>query len=276
MEMGNIQNVVSEYLSLLDLVYDVAQSIKGTKPTDYKMPDCQQLATKLFFHAATIYYLRQGTKAPVPKALVRGSSFLDFASTAILTRAILETYLTLYEVFFEPISDDEKEFRYQLWLLSGFVIREKYIPSDPLMQVKVIQSKQDIQNMRNRISVTKYFKSLSRKKQKDVLKGKRMQRNWEDVAKAAGFGEISIKQMYGYFSGFSHSDGLSCTQIVTATTKQDQLIYIDTQMRIILMVMSKMILNYCEYFSESKKACDSKPESFQTAIVWSEIAKRIP
>jgi hypothetical protein len=276
MEASMNQSIVSDYLQILDLVFDAAQSIKGKISIDYRMPDCQQLATKLYFHAATVYHLRQGTKAPVPIDIKDGSSFFDFASVAVLTRAIIDAYFTLFEVFFAPISDDEKEFRYQLWLLSGFVIREKYLPKDPSMQDRIERSKLDIQNMRNRISSTQYFKTLSTKQQKYVLKGKRIPRNWEKVAQSAGFGENSIKQMFSYYSGYTHSDGLSGTQIITADTRESQSDHIEYSMRIIMMIMSKMILNYCSLFPESQKACELKLSSYEKVIVWSEIAKRIP
>src|SRR5260221_10792360 len=140
-----------QYLQLLDLTYEVAQSLKGKKSPDPRLPDCQQLAVKLFFHAATVYQLREeSTKAPVPYSL-NGSSFYDFPSIAVLTRAILETYLTLFEIFFEPSTEDEFEFNHALWLLSGFVIRENFDPSDPTLQEQITKAQKEIQEMRNRL-----------------------------------------------------------------------------------------------------------------------------
>jgi hypothetical protein len=57
---------IDKYLQLLDLAYQVIESLAGKTSTDLRLPDCHKLAIKLFFHAASTYWLQQGTKAPVP------------------------------------------------------------------------------------------------------------------------------------------------------------------------------------------------------------------
>jgi hypothetical protein len=264
-----------EYLDLLDLAYDVAQAIKGRKTADRRLPACQQLATKLYMHAASIYWLSQGTRAPVPRALSTGTDFCDFPSIAVLTRAILETYLNLYEVFFEPVSEDEREFRYQIWLLSGFAVREMHRPSDPVSASQVAQSRAENQEIRRKLSHTGKFKRSSKKAQESLLKGKRPRRNWTVVAKAAGFGEKTIRLMYAYYSGYAHADGLAGAQIVAANTRAQQIEFTELHMRTTMMVLSKMILDYRGAFRESKRACDAKPNAFSRAEIWVAVAERL-
>lgn len=265
-----------EFLTLLDLTYDVAQALKGKKPADPRLLDCEQLAIKLFMHSASIYWLSQGTRAPVPTALPSGTDFCDFPSVAVLTRAVLETYLNLFEVFFEPITDDEREFRYQIWLLSGFAVREMHVPTDPSLAQRVARSQSDIQDIRSKLSATPRFQRSSEKTQRRLLKGKRPPRKWTVVAEAAGFGEKTIRMMYAYYSGYVHADGLSGAQIVSAPTQEEQLGFIDLHMQTTMMVLSKMIIDYSKKFPESKLACEAKPDAFFRAEVWAEIASRLP
>ena len=202
-----------EYLQLLDLTYEVVQSLKGKVVKDYRWTDCQQLATKIFFHATTVYWLREeGTKAPVPYS-AQGTSFYDFASSAVLTRVTLETYLVMYGVFFEPETEDEFEFNHAYWLLSGFILREGYDPLDPNLKRKMADAQIEIQDMKRRIQNTNKFKTLKSGEQKNVLRG-RWKRSWKNLAKAAGFGEETIQRLQKYLSGFVHADGLSGTQIM--------------------------------------------------------------
>ena len=264
-----------EFLTLLDLTYDVAQALKGKKTTDPRLPACQQLATKLFMHAASIYTLSRGTRAPVPEALATGTDFYDFPSVAVLTRAVLETYLNQFEVFFEAISDDEREYRYQIWLLSGFAVREMHVPTDPSLATQVARSQSDIQQIRAKLSATRRFRLSSKKTQERLLRGKRPHREWSVVAKSAGFGEKTIRMMYAYYSGYAHADGLSGAQIVSAPTREQQLGFIDLHMHTTMMVLSKMILDYAKAFPESKFACDAKPRAFLRAQVWAEVASRL-
>jgi hypothetical protein len=135
------------YLQLLELTFRAAQSLAGVSSPQLGLSDCNQLSANLFLHAATIYWLSQGTKAPAPEP--DGASFYDFASTGVLTRATLETYLIMFEVFFEPTTDDEREFRHALWLLSGFGIREKGAPAVAIDGDCVAQSQREIDEMRS-------------------------------------------------------------------------------------------------------------------------------
>lgn len=259
-----------QYLQVLDLAYQVAQSLKGKPSADPRLPDCQQLAAKLFFHAATIYWLRQGTKAPLLSS-EEGAFFYDFPSVTVLTRAALETFLTLFEVFLEPTTEDEAEFNHALWQLSGFVIREDFIPSDPRLQERVPNLQKEIQEMRTRLQKTTKFRSLKPGEQRDVLKGKR-KRDWPSVAEAAGFGEQTIRRWYSYYSGYVHADGLSGAQIVSVQTAQDQIEFIEMHMLTVIVVLSKMILGYAKKFPEARAVCDNNPNTFYLAEIFSRAA----
>ena len=79
-----------------------------------------------------------------------------------------------------------------------------------------------------------------------------------------------------YYSGYVHADGLSGVQIVDAKTARDQIGYIETHMTTVMMVMSKLIIEYANKFSEARAICDKNPAAFYRAQVWSGVASRIP
>jgi hypothetical protein len=265
---------INQYLKLLDLTYQVTQSLKGKPSSDPRWFDCQQLAAKLFFHAATVYDLRFGTKVPLLSSM-NGADFYDFASVAVITRAALETYLTLFEVFFEPATDDEFEFSHALWKLSGFVVRENYIPADPELQSQFTNAQQEIQDMRNRLQKTAKFASMACHQQKEVLKGKR-KRARKSVANAAGFGQQTIEGMYAYYSGYVHADGLSGAQIEIAKTAHEQIEHIEFHMKTVMVVMSKMIVGYAKKFPEAKAACNTNMDTFYIAETLAQAVSRMP
>lgn len=271
----NVQSPPEEqYLRILDLTYEVAQSLQGTTAERPGLPNCQQLTTKLFFHAASIYWLKQGTKAPVPYS-TGGASFCDFASVAVLTRAAFETYLTLFEVFFEPTTEDEFEFRHTLWQLSGFVVREGIVPNDPTLGPRYAEAQTEVQDLRRRIERTATYRSLKTSQQKDVRRGRTL-RNWRDVARAAGFGERTVEKMYAYYSSYVHADGLSGTQIASARTRQEQEDLACGCMDLVVVAMSKAIVGYAQMFAEARDVCSKNVDAFQLAQVWSEAAAHLP
>jgi len=263
------------YLRLLDLCYEVAQSLRATQASMPHMPDCQQLALKLFMHAASIHWLAQGTHAPVPESVVGGAYFYDFPSVAVLTRVALDTYLTLFEVFFEPETRDEFEFNHALWQLSGFVVREGVVPSDPGLRDWVAGSEREIEEMRSRLCATQKYASLSSGEKKAVLRGRRG-RDWSAVARAAGFAEQTIRRMYAYYSGYVHADGLAGAQIMQAATREEQSRFIEGDMRLVMSMLAKTILGYEAKFQEARRICEGRPADHTLAQVWSEVARRLP
>ena len=181
----------------------------------------------------------------------------------------------MFEVFFEPVTEDDFEFNHALWLLSGFVIRGKLTSSDPTIQSKVTNAKKEIQEMRTRLQKTKKYQSLESEEKKKVRRGIGI-RNWKSVAKSAGFGEKYIQLIYAYLSGYVHADGLSSTQIATAQSKQVQIGFIERQMRTIMIVLAKMIINYAKKFPEAKAVCDKNPDIYYQAEILAGAASRLP
>jgi len=257
------------YLQLLDLMYHVANSLKGIRAPNHRIRDCNLLGLKLFYHATTVYWLRQGTQAPVP--IPDGSLFYDFGSVAVIARAALETYLTMFELFFEAITGDELEFRHAYWQLSGFVVREDYT-LDSIHQSRVAQSKREIQEMRCRIKRTATYASLTPRLKRRCLAGKMPGTHIKKRLEAAGLPPQLTGTLYRYLSGYTHSDGLSGVQLMQAKTKEDQLRFIDTNMDMLMMTMAKMILEYKRLFPSAQAWCLEKPEASLLAEAWSDIA----
>lgn len=271
MEEDNLYSI-EEYLQVLNLTYEVAQSLKGKPTEDPRLPDCQQLAAKLFFHCASAYWLSLGTNTPVPES-ADGANFFDFASITVIARAVLETYLTMFEVFIDPV-DDEFEFRHALWQLSGFIVREGISPTDPSLEDAAIKAGQDIEHLRDRIRSTQAFEALTTRQKRNALKGRRS-RDWGQVALAAGFGIQFIRRIYSYYSGYVHADGLSGVQIISAISAGEQKFHIRIDLFTILLCMSKMILDYANKFEEAEEITRQNPQLLERIYVWTEAIRRL-
>jgi hypothetical protein len=226
-----------------------------------------QLAAKLFFHSATLYWLRQGTKAPVPQP--EGANFYDFQSAAIIARATLETYLTMFEVFLEDIVDDEREFRHAVWLLAGFVIRENADLQDAATVERRAESQRQIDELRTRIQNTPAFASLTVRQQNAALRGDRRPGAFRARLRRAGFAPQTVRTIHQYLSAFVHSDGLAGAQILWATSAGQQIEFIESQMRIVMVVMAKMIGGYGRVFPSAEAQCLAAPQAAYLADVYS-------
>jgi hypothetical protein len=262
-----------EYLGILELQFEVAQALKGKPSSDSRWPDAQHLALKLFAHGASAHWLFQGTNAPVPRSTV-GAAFTDFGSIAVIARAALETYLTLFEVFVSPSTEDEFEFQYSLWHLAGQVVLEDLEPSDESLVENYLGAQADIAELRERIQATDVFAGLTQRQQEQVLQGRR-RRNWSEIAASAGIGLGFIKRIYSYYSGFVHSDALTSSQLFTAQTREDQRGHAELHLLTIMFALSKFILDYVDLFEEAAQVLPRFPEAHSKAQVWSEVLSRL-
>lgn len=262
-----------EYLDLLELEYEVAQTLNGKIFADGRLPDAQYLALKLFAHGASAHWLFQGTKAVVPTS-TGGASFTDFASIAVISRAALETYLTFFEVFVSPSNEDEFEFQYCLWHLAGQVILEDFEPTDKSLLKNFEGAQADIAELRARLSATKTFSQLTVKQKDRVLKGWRS-RDWKEIASSAGFGLGFIRRIYSYYSGFVHADALTAGQLFSAQTREDQIFHSELHLITIMIALSKFILQYTDLFKEASSVLSKYPVPHSKAKAWSEAVSRL-
>lgn len=256
-----------EYLDILELCFEAANSLEGVLSRDGRLPDCQGLALKIFAHAASAYWLGEGTKSPVPLSK-GGASFTDFASVAVIARSALETLLTLSEVFFAPQTDDEFEFNYCLWHLAGRIVQEGTVPIDSSLHDDYKVAQEQIAQLRDRLQATDKYATLTARQKQAVLAGVRS-RSLRDSAIAAGLGPDFIRRMYRYYSSYVHADGLSSDQLITATTLKDQRFHLKIHLLTIMLVMSKMILGYEAKFPEAAATCARFPRAHERAKYWS-------
>lgn len=82
------------------------------------------LLLKYSFHSATLVKLIYGTEVSSLNNEIK--TFQDIPSIRIILRAIIENYLTLKYLFFDPQDNSIGEFRYYLYELSGFNSRQKF------------------------------------------------------------------------------------------------------------------------------------------------------
>jgi len=175
----------------------------------------------------------------------------------------------MFEVFFEDIADDEREFRHAVWQLSGFVIREGTIFQDLVTGDRRAESQREIDKMRTRIRNTAFFVSLTAGQQKAALRGDRQPGAFSGRLRRAGFAPETVHTIRRYLSGFVHSDGLAGAQIIQANSAAQQIAFIESCMRMMMVVISKMILEYKKAFTSAEAWYLAKPQAAHLADVYS-------
>ena len=252
--MTDIQN---EYLEMMDILIQCGESLRG-KPVSDAMSwqaDTQPIATKLFFHLGSLYSLQKGTilsaMAGVP------INYVDFPSIATLARAAFETFLAFHFIFVQPITNEEKHFRYTVWNLGGLKDRQRFMVTTQEGRNQLQQEKLQIEKLEEVIRSNSLYQQLSNARQKDAIKGKwRFGNKWEDLAELTGTHKGYFVSLYAYLSSFAHTGYLSILQLSQAQDKNIQQRLAGIYTNISLTIMSHFLMAYCSLFTEAQNVLD--------------------
>lgn len=120
------QEFAEQMRSLLDLNYQVIESLAGKSFEDESQIWSLGLAKKLFGHAVTGFQLwQEGTSSRLFEVELR---FVDYPSIQVLTRACTESLIAYNYVFVDPIGDqDLAESRFLAWMIAGYTQRESFV-----------------------------------------------------------------------------------------------------------------------------------------------------
>jgi hypothetical protein len=273
-----LTDLVRHYDEVFNLTFLVLQSMKGQAMADYRLQDCEGLAHKIFIHAATIRYLRNGSNLYLD-AYKDGAHIIDFPSIIVLARATFETFLNMYEVFFESLDDDVLEYRHATYQIEGLKIRENYLPRnpDPETMRKAEEAIKTLETIRERIKKTNTYKDrLDHNQRKSSLNGTICpSRKAPQIAQAAGFSKSFSEFIYAFQSDYTHGGALSVSQIAAASddiTKQTLMLMSSV---LVMMVLSKLILNFQAKFTEARNVCFDYPHTMKLVEMLSSVAGEI-
>ncbi len=213
--------IKQEYVKLLDLLARVIAANNylpvGDANERERLSIARGLTNKFINHAVTVLYLAKGCILRLPSWEFR---LLDFASVNVLTRVLLEAFLTFHYVFYTPTTKEEKNYRYWAYTAAGIAEREKF-PTKKYRQ-KQAAEKEELDELRERLKSNSVFQSLTDNHKKRILKGEWRLSSWRKIAIDAGFSEMLASHMYRHLSGSAHSSSLSVVQSIEIQTKGKQ------------------------------------------------------
>lgn len=248
------------------------------------------LTYKFFAHCTTILRLYQQEEARISFA---GKTYLDNASIRALVRVCVETYLTLFEVFFEHFNDsDTLEFRYRIWLLKGLapgLLLQERLPL--LLDTETIanyssqveERKRDNEECKRIIQESAYFRRLPDQQRKNIEKQlsnpkkypliKYTDREQEQLFSDAGLNHHILRHIYSSTSSSIHSDGYSAWEFNPFNGFEDT----DSEGYFLFLPIAltgKIITHFASLSEHYLRLCEQQPETFKLANNLSEEIKK--
>lgn len=250
---GIERNYEKDFDLLIGASIEIGNLIEG-KPIPQEVKNvyfAEGLGQKVINHALTIRYLFEGYQLGGLNALFEPK--VDYSSIIVLTRAALETYLTLNYVFVAEEKEELKEFRFLCWDLAGYIERSKFqATTEDHSNLKQSEA-QAIESLTNKIKENAVFKSLSPSEQKQALKGEwRLNYKWHDLATKAGFSIDYFRQQYKFLCSYAHASRLSVIQIQQNKSFNQQKDMATSAIGTMMVVLAKHMADYIEIMPQLK------------------------
>jgi hypothetical protein len=195
-----------------------------------------------------------------------------------IVRSQFEAYCNFNNIFIQSKSDEEKQLKYLLWVLSGLLNRQCF----PVMMRENVEKKEaerkDIEKIWEDIRANRIFSGLDAKSQKRILEMRKEDwklsvkdksadfSGWEKLMKNSGINE-ALEQQYRSLSLSSHPSNVSVFQFSDMyRNKQVALINVMMAIKLSKFFVSFFIRDYCVHSAVARQIFDDMPILHQLII----------
>lgn len=273
----NIPSLQNNLIETNKLIVSLSNSFYDDK---VKLENWKQhmeiLLLKYSFHSSTLISLLKGTT--VTNLENNEIHFPDVCSIRIILRSIIENYLIIKHLFFDPKNSDEGEFRFYLYEWSGLISRQRLEVNAEEFKTKVEIEKAEINKLELAIRENKYFQTLEEKKQKEIIGKKHAKEfSWEKLLENSDITSHFLKPMWKLFSNTAHSELLGAIQFKGfIKSKSDDLQNeISLNLFAATLINASLITNIKENYPNTEKMFDSLSIELKTKItMWTNLARK--
>ena len=193
----------------------VVQSFYDTKPKlDIGEVYQETLLIKIIFTSRSILELSKGIEFGILNRKER-PLIIDRSSLYILTRSVIESFLTLEYLYFNNLSREEQIFRYNLWRISGFMARQDFGKTkNEKFLSKMEKEKAEINELKKTIKTSPYYSKL---KQQQLWKldkyGLPRIMSWSELLEQSILKTDLFEKVYKLYSNYAHSEFIAMIQL---------------------------------------------------------------
>ena len=238
----------------------------------------ETLIMKMIFTSKSVLELSKGKEFVSLKG-DKKFEIIDIPSIYILTRSIIEIFLTLEYLYFNELEREERLFRYDLWRISGFMSRQYHLGklqnqnAEKLKKEKIL-----IDELKLKLKENKYYSSLKKQQIWKLDKyGLPRLISWIDLLKQSSLKDRFLN-MYRLYSNYAHSEYLSMIQINEISLNKSIPFNISatkTSLNNVRMINCMTILLLSEKFNCVALTYQSLDEKLRFTIeFWEKISKK--
>ncbi|MBU2994807.1 hypothetical protein KO500_00060 [Cellulophaga baltica] len=260
---------------------ELIQSIYDSKP---KLGEgevfIETLSIKILLATKSIIELGEGTKV---SALTKDSNvkLLDFPSINILTRSIIEAFLTLEYLFFNDLDLEERNFRFYIWQISGYKSRQGFFDGKGKLKENVNEKLktelEEIKRLKKVIEQSKFYKTIDKHRlyKLDTYGLPRLV-SWSKLITQSVLKNSLFETPYKLYSNYAHSEFISLIQMNGQATlnkgSKENNDSILNSLRLVKMINCIVIVGLKNKFEFASKVFEKYDEETKTTILfWNEF-----
>lgn len=180
----------------------------------------------------------------------------DLFSIFSITRMQIESYTLMFYLFYDNVTEIEKDFRYDIYKLHGLIKQSKFNVTSEYGIEKRKLILDEIELLKQKISAYDNYKSSSTKQQSDFLKPKRAVNLFsKDILAKSGLESSRINEMWDLYSNYAHNEYISDRQFNSIYTIQKSTL---TESLLALTINTIMTAKICTFLSDSFESTRKK------------------
>jgi len=211
----NLTSLIPSLENILQANAFVVQSLYDTKPKlDTGEVYQETLLIKIILASRSVLELSKGIEFGILKMDDR-PIIIDRSSIYILTRSIIESFLTLEYLYFNNLSREEQIFRYNLCRISGFMARQDFGKTkNEKFFTKMESEKAEIEELKATIKKSPFYSDLKEQQLWKLDKyGLPRLMSWSVLLKQSVLKTDLFDKIYKLYSNYAHSEFIAMIQL---------------------------------------------------------------
>lgn len=192
----------------------------------------------------------------------------DLSTLYNCTRSLMETFLTINYLYYNHKNEDQANFRYLLYMVSGLNHRQTYPTNQEGTKMKQKFEKGEMEKHLTEIKANSHFLLLDQKKKGYLLnKLPALEIKKEEVIVESGLDNVVFHTMWRLYSNYAHSEFIEAMQLrdyIKNPKQQNGTLY--GTYRLCFMLTSYQIIKLTEKFPLAKIQFDEQTLEIRTII----------
>lgn len=238
----------------------------------------ETLTNKIIYTSQSILNLAHGCSFTIKK-YDTPIEVIDTTSIFILTRSIIEGFLSLEYLYFNELDREEQLFRFKLWQVSGLMSRQKFANSiSERFKEKMERERVLVEQLKEEIKSSKYYTTLKGQKlYKFDTYGLPRLESWGELLSQSILKNSSFEKTYMLYTNYAHSEYLAMMQLHEGSLHKldsKNLQSVETVLNIVCMINSSLSTLLLKKFPILSQKYDELEKSVKYPIdYWSRLAK---